>query len=169
MAASCDRRRHLSIADTIAAVASPHTMASGRSCPPPVTPAGRVPSHRGRRTRRLLSDLRIWERGVHRPHRISSMLAELPTRPSESDGVLHRRAVALANVRWFRAMAWRASRDGLPKGELRAANARAAARIVLRQARRDAAIVHLARSGVAITPSPARRGAHVDRPGPGGR
>ncbi|MEE7450027.1 hypothetical protein MRF4_20670 [Methylobacterium radiotolerans] len=50
------------------------------------------------------------------------------------------RAVALANVRWFRDMAWRALRDGSPQGLLRAANARAAARIVLRQARRDALV-----------------------------
>lgn len=46
--------------------------------------------------------------------------------------------VALANISWFRALACRALRDGSPQGLLRAANARAAAHIVLRQARRDA-------------------------------
>lgn len=59
------------------------------------------------------------------------MSAEPQTRPTESGGVLYRRSVALANVRWFRAMAWRAQRDGAPKADLRAANARAAASIVL--------------------------------------
>ena len=51
-----------------------------------------------------------------------------------------RRATAIANANWFRALAWRALQDGRPNGELRAANARAAARIVLRQAKRDAVI-----------------------------
>ena len=63
---------------------------------------------------------------------------------------LDRRAVALANVRWFRAMAWRALRDGAPKAELRAANARAAARIALRQARRDALVNQLVNDALAI-------------------
>ena len=54
-----------------------------------------------------------------------------------------RRAVALANALWFRALAWRALRDGAPKAELRATNARAAARIVLRQARREALVRRL--------------------------
>ena len=65
------------------------------------------------------------------------MSTQTLTRPVEGDGILHRRSVALANALWFRALAWRALRDGAPKGELRAANARAAARIVLRQAKRD--------------------------------
>ena len=55
----------------------------------------------------------------------------------------HRHDVAIANIRWFRAMAWRAMRDGGPQGLLRAANARAAARIVLRHARRDALVNQL--------------------------
>lgn len=64
---------------------------------------------------------------------------------------LDRRAVALANVRWFRAMAWRALRDGGPQGVLRAANARAAARIVLRQARRDALVNRLVTDALAVS------------------
>jgi hypothetical protein len=59
----------------------------------------------------------------------------------ELTGLAKRRAIAIGNAHWFRAVAWRALRDGGPKAELRAANARAAARIVLRQARRDA-LVH---------------------------
>lgn len=62
----------------------------------------------------------------------------------------HRHVVAIANIRWFRAMAWRALRDGGPQGVLRAANARAAARIVLRQARRDALVNRLATDALAI-------------------
>jgi hypothetical protein len=46
-------------------------------------------------------------------------------------------------------MAWRALRDGRPQGELRAANARAAARIVLRQARRDATVRRIAMRALA--------------------
>ena len=57
---------------------------------------------------------------------------------AQQHGLLtHRRVVAIANIQWFRAMARRALRDGAPRAELRAANARAAARIVLRQAKRD--------------------------------
>ena len=63
---------------------------------------------------------------------------------------LDRRAVALANVRWFRAMAWRALRDGAPKAEMRAANARAAARIVLRQARRDVVVNRLVTGALTV-------------------
>ena len=59
-----------------------------------------------------------------------------------------RRAAALANVRWFRALAWRALRDGGPRAELRASNARAAARIVLRQAKREALVARLARQAL---------------------
>lgn len=55
-----------------------------------------------------------------------------------------RQSIAVANVRWFRAMAWRALRDGGPQAALRAANARAAARIVLRAARRDAMVRRVA-------------------------
>ncbi|MCJ2052342.1 hypothetical protein [Methylobacterium sp. J-070] len=68
---------------------------------------------------------------------------------ADASGRLHRRAVALANVRWFRAMAWRALRTGGPKAELRAANARAAARIVIRQAQREAVIGRIARGALA--------------------
>ncbi|KAA0122823.1 hypothetical protein CIW48_15370 [Methylobacterium sp. P1-11] len=50
------------------------------------------------------------------------------------------RTVAIANIRWFRTMAWRALRDGSPQGVLRAANARAAARIILHQAKRHALV-----------------------------
>ncbi len=59
----------------------------------------------------------------------------------EPTGLARRRAIAIGNANWFRAIAWKALRDGGPKCELRAANARTAARIVLRQARRDA-LVH---------------------------
>jgi hypothetical protein len=62
----------------------------------------------------------------------------------------HRHVVAIANIRWFRAMAWRALRDGGPQGALRAANARAAARIVLRHARRDALVDRLMTDALAI-------------------
>lgn len=60
------------------------------------------------------------------------------------DGYAARRATAVANAKWFHAMAWRALRDGAAKGELRAANARAAARIVIRQAKREALISRMA-------------------------
>jgi hypothetical protein len=53
---------------------------------------------------------------------------------------MERRAIAITNANWFRALAWKALRDGGPKSELRASNARTAARIVLRQARRDARV-----------------------------
>lgn len=62
----------------------------------------------------------------------------------------HHRAVAIANIRWFRAMAWRALRDGGPQGVLRAANARAAARIILRQAQRHALVNRLVTEALAI-------------------
>lgn len=45
------------------------------------------------------------------------------------------RAIALRDANRFRALAWTALRDGSPRGDLRAANARAAARSVLRHAR----------------------------------
>jgi hypothetical protein len=59
----------------------------------------------------------------------------------ELTGLAKRRAIAIGNAHWFRALAWKALRDGGPTSALRAANARTAARIVLRQARRDA-LVH---------------------------
>jgi hypothetical protein len=58
----------------------------------------------------------------------------------ELTGPARRRAIAISNIKWFRAVAWKALRDGGPKAELRAANARAAARIILKQARRDALV-----------------------------
>lgn len=57
--------------------------------------------------------------------------------PAEGSAFARRRVVALANTRWFRAMAWRALHDGAPKGQQRAANARAAAHIVIRQAKHE--------------------------------
>jgi len=63
--------------------------------------------------------------------------------PLERGPAVDRRAVAIANARWFRALAWRALRDRAPYGELRAANARKAARLVLRQGRRNAFIDRL--------------------------
>ncbi|MGU3537704.1 hypothetical protein [Methylobacterium sp. A54F] len=56
--------------------------------------------------------------------------------------------MAAANANWFRALSWRARRDGGPHADLRAANARAAARIILRQARRDAQVHRLLDSAV---------------------
>ena len=60
-----------------------------------------------------------------------------------------RRSIAVANVNWFRKLAWRAPRDGKPQGTLRAAAARAAARIVIRQAKRDMLISRLAHEALA--------------------
>ncbi|MGU3667567.1 hypothetical protein ACLBX9_25565 [Methylobacterium sp. A49B] len=54
----------------------------------------------------------------------------------------------MANVNWFRRLAWRALRDESPQGALRAAAARAAARIVIRQAKRDALITSMAREAL---------------------
>ena len=70
--------------------------------------------------------------------------------PPACGSVADRRAIALANAQWFRAMAWRALRDGSPKGDIRAANARAAARIVIRQAKRDALVNRLVTDALAI-------------------
>ena len=78
------------------------------------------------------------------------MQTEALADPHGRGPALDRRTVALANVRWFRAMAWRALRDGGPQGELRAANARAAARIVLRQARRDSVVNQLVTNALAV-------------------
>lgn len=64
--------------------------------------------------------------------------------------ITHHRAVAIANIRWFRAMAWRALRDGSPQGVLRAANARAAARVILQQAKRHALVNRLVTDALAI-------------------
>jgi hypothetical protein len=77
------------------------------------------------------------------------MHPEVSADPQGRGAALDRRAIALANVRWFRAMAWRALRDGRAQGELRASNARAAARIVLRQARRDALVNRLVSNAMA--------------------
>ena len=65
------------------------------------------------------------------------MLVLQPSSQVGLNGLSGRRAVALANAKWFRALAWKALRDGGPKGALRAANARAAARIVIQQAKRE--------------------------------
>jgi hypothetical protein len=65
------------------------------------------------------------------------MLALTAPEPITRGPLAERRAIAIDNANWFRAMAWRALRDGAPKGALRATNARTAARIVLRQAKRD--------------------------------
>ena len=68
------------------------------------------------------------------------MTAATVQKPLDVGGPISRRAAALANAKWFRALAWRALRDGGPLATQRAANARAAARIVLRQARREALV-----------------------------
>lgn len=78
------------------------------------------------------------------------MQYDLPVEPQACGSFIDRRAVALANARWFRAMARRALRDGAPRGELRAANARAAARIILLQARRDALVNRLMTGALAV-------------------
>jgi hypothetical protein len=80
---------------------------------------------------------------------LTSMQPEVLADPLGRGPALDRRAVALANVRWFRAMAWRALRDGRAQGELRAFNARTAARIVLRQAKRDALVSSLMTNALA--------------------
>ncbi|MGH1587858.1 hypothetical protein ACRBEV_05255 [Methylobacterium phyllosphaerae] len=71
-------------------------------------------------------------------------------KPAFIGGYAARRATAVANAKWFHAMAWRALHDGAPKGELRAANARAAARIVIRQAKREALISRMAHEALAV-------------------
>jgi hypothetical protein len=76
--------------------------------------------------------------------------------PIEPRGLAGRRAVALANAKWFRALAWRALRDGHLNGPLRAANARAAARIVIQQARREALIHRMAIDALAPDRPPTR-------------
>jgi len=58
---------------------------------------------------------------------------------------LSRRSTVIANVRWFRKLAARALRDGAPNGEVRAANARAAARILIRQGKREALVDRMIR------------------------
>ncbi len=78
------------------------------------------------------------------------MHAKIAAGPRQRGPHTHHRAVALANIRWFREMAWRALRDGSPQGLLRAANARAAARIVLRQARRDGSVNRLVTDALAV-------------------
>ncbi|MGH1570371.1 hypothetical protein ACRAWG_06490 [Methylobacterium sp. P31] len=57
--------------------------------------------------------------------------------PARSTGFAGRRATAIANANWFRALASRALRDGQPESALRAAKARKAARLVVARARRD--------------------------------
>ncbi|MCJ2066086.1 hypothetical protein MKK63_25775 [Methylobacterium sp. J-088] len=69
-------------------------------------------------------------------------------KPLDVGGPISRRAAALANVKWFRALASRALREGGPQAKLRASNARAAARIILRQARREALVSRLAREAL---------------------
>lgn len=53
-----------------------------------------------------------------------------------------RRATAIANANWFRALARWALRDGKPESELRAARARKAARLVVARARCDGLLMH---------------------------
>ena len=78
------------------------------------------------------------------------MLALTAPQATKPDSFASRRAVAIANANFFRAMACRALRDGKPHGELRARNARTAARIVLRQARRDAVVYRMSAAALAI-------------------
>lgn len=60
-------------------------------------------------------------------------------------GPLSRRSTVIANVRWFRKLAARALRDGAPNAEVRAANARAAARILISQGKREALVDRMIR------------------------
>ncbi|MCJ2141616.1 hypothetical protein [Methylobacterium sp. E-066] len=76
------------------------------------------------------------------------MAAATVEKPLDVGGPISRRAAALGNVKWFRALASRAQRDGGPQAALRAANARAAARIILRQAKRDALVSQIAREAL---------------------
>lgn len=69
----------------------------------------------------------------------------------ELTGEARRRAIAIANANWFRAVASKALRNGGPKAELRAANARAAARIVIKHARRDALVSRITTAAMAGT------------------
>ncbi|GJE11705.1 MULTISPECIES: hypothetical protein [Methylobacterium] len=72
------------------------------------------------------------------------MLTLTAPHPDNQGRYAERRSIAVANVNWFRKLAWRALRDGSPRGAMRAAAARAAARIVIRQAKRDALISRMA-------------------------
>ena len=76
------------------------------------------------------------------------MTLQITFQAAQAGAIPHRRSVALVNVRWFRAMARRALRDEGPQGALRAANARTAAWVVLRQAKRDALVGRLAISAL---------------------
>ena len=60
--------------------------------------------------------------------------------PAESSTLAERCAVAIADAHWFRNIATQALRDGEPRAEIRAANARTAARIILMRAKQDAVI-----------------------------
>lgn len=64
--------------------------------------------------------------------------------PLDVGGPLCRRMTAIANANWFRKLAWQALRDGAARPEHRAANARAAARIIIRQAKREALVNRMA-------------------------
>ena len=70
----------------------------------------------------------------------------------EGGGPLRRRTTVIANVRWFRRLAWRALRDGAPGAASRAANARAAARILIRQAKREALVTRMIREARTAEP-----------------
>ncbi|GEP00476.1 hypothetical protein GCM10007887_22560 [Methylobacterium haplocladii] len=71
-----------------------------------------------------------------------------PAIVSTCDPIAVIRARAVADVRCLRALARAAYRDGSPKADLRSANARAAARQVLDQARRLSALRPPASNGV---------------------
>lgn len=58
----------------------------------------------------------------------------------ETPGVRERRVQAVAHANQLRALAWRALRDGMPHGALRAATARTAARRILQHERRAAVL-----------------------------
>lgn len=68
--------------------------------------------------------------------------------PDKLGGPTSRRAIALDNISRFRATACRVLREGGPKAEERAANARSVARAVLRQLKQEAIDARLAREAL---------------------
>jgi len=69
-------------------------------------------------------------------------------RPDKLGGPTSRRAIALDNISRFRATASRVLREGGPKAEGQAANARSVARAVLRQLKQQALDARTAREAL---------------------
>lgn len=87
------------------------------------------------------------------PSGIEIMLTRTAPEPNTKTAFAGRYSIAVANAHLFRKLAWRALRDGQPNGALRAANARAAARIVLKHAKRDALVYQLANEALKADPT----------------